>query len=240
MGKLVVFLLMFSVAFCDDFGKLKTFNNTNIYYTSAITENEVDKLGAFLINIGFAGNEEEIIQLNKTKKTYEFRMVVKKGMEQDQELKANFASLARIFSLDVFDNAPVEVHFCDKSFKTLVIMTMATSFEAKIAELMLAAGIWLERQKAYFEKFGKFGSNEQIDYISSGEHFFYETHINDSNTASWKAIAKKATGDCKDGIWTVIFKVSDAGGSLETDITGDNCEKLTPDFKAPKLFKALK
>ncbi|MGC3977392.1 MAG: zinc ribbon domain-containing protein [Paludibacteraceae bacterium] len=60
------------------YGKSKTFNGTEVFYTSSITLDEVNRLGKYLIDHEFADGEEKTVQLNKTGNTYEFRMVVKK------------------------------------------------------------------------------------------------------------------------------------------------------------------
>jgi hypothetical protein len=87
---------------------------------------EVNKLGEYLVDSGFADGETKSVQLNKSGKTYEFRMVVKKGIEQDQEYKNLGKMLGAEISADVFGGAQVDTHFCDENFKTLIVLPMAT------------------------------------------------------------------------------------------------------------------
>ena len=109
---------------CDNFGRQKTFFGTQVYYTTAITEDEVDVLGAFLITEGFADGEVKTVQLNRTGRTYEFRAVVRSGFEQDPEIREMFEDVALALSEYVFNGAPVDVHLCDDRLQTLVVIPM--------------------------------------------------------------------------------------------------------------------
>ncbi|MDR1380188.1 MAG: hypothetical protein LBJ47_01770 [Tannerella sp.] len=122
---LTLFVLLL-VSSCNDYGTEKNFNGTQLFYTSAVTERDADKLGAYFIDMGFADGDEKTVQLNKTGKTYEVRMVVKKGIEQDQEYKDNAKLLAAEISESVFDGANVDIHFCDEELNTLIVLPMAT------------------------------------------------------------------------------------------------------------------
>jgi len=125
------FTIFFSLVFlltlaCDNLGTLnlgtkKTFNGYEIYYTSAVTEKEADKLGAWLIANEWADGERKTAQLTKTGKTYEFRMVVKKGIEQDQEIIDQF-KLVAYHLREVFDGQAVDIHLCDERLNTLRVV----------------------------------------------------------------------------------------------------------------------
>jgi hypothetical protein len=121
---ILVFSVSLSVISCDDYGKLETFNGTQVYYKSPITKDVVNKLGEYLIDSEFADGDEKTVQLLKTGNTYEFRMVVKKGIEQDQEYKNIFRFFAAELSEDVFSGAKVDIHLCDEHLKTLVVVPM--------------------------------------------------------------------------------------------------------------------
>ena len=110
---------------CNDYGELKMFNGTQVYYTKAVTMSDVDNLGTYLVDAGFADGEEKTVQLNKTGNTYEFRMVVKKGIEQDQEYRDLGKLMAAELSAYAFNGARVETHFCDDRLKTLIVLPMA-------------------------------------------------------------------------------------------------------------------
>jgi len=107
---------------CDDHGKKKTFHGTEIYYKSPVTESEVDKLGAYLIANELADGEKKAVQLRKTGNTYEFRMVVKKSVEQEGWVRDWANMLAMHLSESVFEGNSVDVHLCDDSLNTLRVV----------------------------------------------------------------------------------------------------------------------
>ena len=122
----VMFLTVLFAVSCANYGKEKTFNGTQVFYTSNVTESDADKLGKYLVDFGFADGESKTVQLNKTGSVYEFRMVVKKGTEQDQEYRDLGKLIAAEISEYCFNGARVETHFCDDKLKTLIVLPMAT------------------------------------------------------------------------------------------------------------------
>jgi hypothetical protein len=117
------FLLLCS---CGYYGESKEFDGFTLYYTDAVTEEDADYLGDFLEYSEFADPSNEIaLQLNKTGNTYEVRMPVKKGIEQDQEIKDEIKLVAAEISAMVFDGAQVDFHLCDDKLNTLVVVPMA-------------------------------------------------------------------------------------------------------------------
>jgi hypothetical protein len=110
---------------CNSNGEEKTFNGVQLFYTSVITEAEADRLGAFLIDSEFANGEDKTVQITKSGNTYAFRMVVKKGVENDHEYAQIFKQVAAEISKNVFNNAPVDLHACDKYLNTLRVYIMA-------------------------------------------------------------------------------------------------------------------
>jgi hypothetical protein len=125
IGAILLGLLF--VSSCSNYGKEKRFNGTQIFYTSAVSENDVDKLITYLVNSEFIDGGEKTVQLNKSGNTYEFRMVVKKGIEQDQEYKDLGKIMGAEISQNVFEGQNVDVHFCDDKLKTLVVLPMSSS-----------------------------------------------------------------------------------------------------------------
>jgi hypothetical protein len=107
---------------CNNYGKEKNFNDLQLFYTSAVTEAEANSLGKYLDESGFADSGKKTVQLNKSGKTYEFRMVVKPGIEKNEEYVNLGKLMAAELSYSVFNNKPVEVHFCDETLKTLRVI----------------------------------------------------------------------------------------------------------------------
>lgn len=117
-------LLAVFMAGCANYGKEKNFDGIQLFYTKAVTESEVDKLGRYLISSGATDGTKKTIQLNKNGNTYEFRMVVKKGLEQDQEYRNLFRLMTLEISQEVFDGKNVDIHLCDDKLETLSVVPM--------------------------------------------------------------------------------------------------------------------
>ena len=108
----------------SSYGKSETFNGTEVFYTSAVTLNEVNRLGQFLIDYEYTNGTDISTQLNKTGKTYEFRIAVGEEIEYDQEDRNEGKLLAAEISEVCFNGAQVDVYFCNKNFETLIVLPM--------------------------------------------------------------------------------------------------------------------
>ncbi len=121
----LIFFISVILTSCDNYGKEKNFNGVQLFYTSTITEAEANSLGSYLMEIEFADGSEKTVQINKSNNTYEFRLVVKKGIEQDQEYIDMFKVFAADLSTDVFNGEQVDVHLCDEYLNTLRVTPMS-------------------------------------------------------------------------------------------------------------------
>src|ERR1700742_3107831 len=65
----------------DDLGKEKNFNGVELFYTKDITDAQVDSLGNYLVSAKFANGKEKTVQITKKGNTYQFRFVVKQGID---------------------------------------------------------------------------------------------------------------------------------------------------------------
>jgi hypothetical protein len=111
---------------CTNPGKELYCDNVQFFYTSDVSLNEAIKLANYLINSGFAGGDSKItVQIAKENGTFEFRMPVKKGCEQDIEYSHSFKRLAKEISDSVFNGKQVDVHACDETLRTLRVFPMA-------------------------------------------------------------------------------------------------------------------
>ena len=120
----LLLIAAFLLVGCTDYGKEKTFNGVQLFFTADITDAEADQLGQYLIQSEFADGEEKTVQLAKTGSTYEFRMVVKKGLENDEEYAQVFKQFAADISQNVFNGAQVDLHACDETLETLRVFPM--------------------------------------------------------------------------------------------------------------------
>lgn len=111
-------------SFLSSYGTELTFNGGQLFYTSSVTEAEAKKLGQYLVENGFFDGNLKTVQINKSGNTYEFRMVVKKGIEQDESMVLAAKMLAIELSESVFNNAPVDIHFCDERLETIRVIVV--------------------------------------------------------------------------------------------------------------------
>ena len=119
-----VIILLFTLLFigCGDYGTLLEFNGGELYYTSSVSERDAYKLGEYLVESGFFDGQGKTIQLNKTGDTYEFRMVIKTGIEKDEEFIQLFKMMCIELSDYVFNGNTVDIHLCDEYLNTLRVV----------------------------------------------------------------------------------------------------------------------
>lgn len=98
-------------------------NNLDIYYTENVTRSEAKKLLEYLISEDFTDGSQEVgVRLDKSGKTYEFKVIVKKGMDTDPDFIKLAKTLSTEISNDVFGKAPVDIHLMDDNFKLLRVV----------------------------------------------------------------------------------------------------------------------
>jgi hypothetical protein len=124
-------LLLFTcsvLSSCKNYGTEKTINGVQYFYTSNVTESELDKLADVLKDFGLEVTDEDegkTIQLNRTGNTYEIRAVIKKGLEMDNEYCDAIKTFAKYISSTIFDGANVEFHLCDEHLETIRVILMS-------------------------------------------------------------------------------------------------------------------
>ena len=117
-------LLAVSLYGCNDYGKEKQFHNVQLFYTEHITEPQADSLGSYLLASGFDDSSKKTVQITKPADVYQFRMVVKKGLENDAAYVPMFKEFAGDISKHVFNGAPVELDACNDKMETLKAFPM--------------------------------------------------------------------------------------------------------------------
>ena len=119
----IILVLLLMIAGCGQgYGKLLEFNGGQLYYTSSVTVDEAIRLGGYLVSEGFFDGKKKTVQINKTESAYEFRMVLQKGFEIDEEYMHIFKEAANELSIHVFEGKQVDWHLCDEHLKTLHVV----------------------------------------------------------------------------------------------------------------------
>ncbi|WP_337040491.1 hypothetical protein [Emticicia sp. 17c] len=121
MKKHKFLILVFAILCgCANYGEKVSFTNLDVFYKDGATRVQAQKLGDWLISEGFTedgGNKT--VQLVKNGNTMVFRMVIKKGLENDEKLIDLMRGFCDSLSENVFNGQRVEINLCDKYFETL-------------------------------------------------------------------------------------------------------------------------
>jgi hypothetical protein len=102
-----------------NYGALLEVNHGQLYYTTAVSQEEAKALGAFLVEVQIFDGRQISIQLTKAGQILQVRFPVKPGLDQDEAYIASIRALGAQISQNVFHGAPVEVDLCDQDLKTL-------------------------------------------------------------------------------------------------------------------------
>ncbi len=97
-------------------------NDCQVIFEESVSSSEARKLGDYLLSHEFFDNDPVTFQVGKPGKTYEFRVVIKKGLERDREARDEMRQLGQEISRFVFGGAPVDVHLCDDQMKTIRVI----------------------------------------------------------------------------------------------------------------------
>ena len=125
MRNMIILLITLLLVGCDNYGSLLEFNGGELYHTSSVSERDAYKLGEYLVESEFFDGERKTLQLNKTGNTYEVRMVIKKGVEKDEDYIQACKQFSNELSEYVFNGNSVDIHLCDEYLNTIrVVITL--------------------------------------------------------------------------------------------------------------------
>jgi hypothetical protein len=97
-------------------------NDSDLYYTSSVTTAEAKRLRKYLIDSHAFDGSQGTFQLNKAGSRYQFKLIVQKGAENDQQTIFASNALGMRLSGAVFGGKVVEIHLCDQNFHTLRVV----------------------------------------------------------------------------------------------------------------------
>jgi hypothetical protein len=96
---------------------------TEILYTKNITESEGIALRDFLIKSGFSDDENpKTVEFDKKDEIYLFRMVIKEGLENDENTINNLKLFGEEISSKAFNNKALKIHMCNSNLETLQVI----------------------------------------------------------------------------------------------------------------------
>lgn len=101
---------------------LLTFNGGELYFTSNITMEEANRLGAYLIRKKLFNGEPRVVRVSKSEGKYELRYVLSEKYVNNGFVIRGIRKVCRELSDDVFHDHPVEAHLCNDYLKTLRVV----------------------------------------------------------------------------------------------------------------------
>lgn len=217
----------------SEYGKLLMFNHSQLFYVPAIKAEEAKALGEYLIKEKFFDSNIKTVQLNKDNDTYQFRFVVKKGIEKDQEYLKIIRRFSRELSAALFKNAAVDVHLCDGDLRTVKAVKMPSEEETDSTfgtllnfnngELFYTAGV----SKEDAENLGKYlvdegffdGVKKTVQIAKKGDTYLFRMVVKKGKETdeSYLKIVRSFAGELSEKIFhrsPVAIHLCDA--SLET------------------------
>ena len=122
IGGVLAIMMLISSPACNQYGTKLEFNGGELYYTKNVTETEAKKFGEFLLKEEFFDGREKSVQLDKSGSTYQFRMVIKPELQNDESYAEKVKLFASELSANFFNNTPIEIHLCDENLKTVRVV----------------------------------------------------------------------------------------------------------------------
>lgn len=178
-----LFLSTVTLTGCDllkGHGTRLTFGAGEIYYKDGITEAEAKKMGDYLLSAGFFDETEpKSVQLIKREDVYVFRMVTDEAYAKDASFERTISFAAIDFSVDVFNQAKVDVELTDASFKTLKSISASGTRETR-GSVDIYRSNEVDESSAkkvsdYLESIGFIGERDMtLSYAMDGDTFVYE------------------------------------------------------------------
>lgn len=122
----VIVVLLSIIGSLVRYGTKLEYGSLDLYYTKNVTEADAKKLGDYLKRqTELSTGNKKTVQLDKSGDTYQYRVVVKEGIDKDEQYIALYRDFANELSKNVFNGAKVEVDLCDKHLKTLKAVPMS-------------------------------------------------------------------------------------------------------------------
>ncbi len=101
------------------YGAVLKVDQSDLYYTTAVSKDQAQALGDYLVQAKFFDGRHLSVQLTKEGQTLQVRFPVKPGFDQDEAYVVSVRVAADELSQKVFHGQPVEIDLCDSELKTL-------------------------------------------------------------------------------------------------------------------------
>ena len=119
----IVAIIAVSKMIGNDYGnEIKFSNGGQLFYKNSVEKADAERLAEYLKKSGWDTGNAKTVQLNKNGDTFEFRMVIKKGIDHDEQYLANAKVMAIELSQNVFNGSKAEIHMCDEKLETIRVV----------------------------------------------------------------------------------------------------------------------
>lgn len=115
---LIVILSLVNITFAQDFGKVKTYNNGEVFYEAAVKEDVVDRLGNYLVKSEFFDGDPRSVQILDDGLSYIVKFIVSDSLLTAKNYLRQVSYFTYELSLNVFDGKPVDIHLSNNYFLT--------------------------------------------------------------------------------------------------------------------------
>ena len=100
--------------------KRLAFGTSEVYFVMGVDQGEAQKIGELLVREKyFEATIPATVLIRQKDRRYQVRCVVKKGSEITSKMTEYIEDLANMISREVVMDAPVDIHFCDRDWKTI-------------------------------------------------------------------------------------------------------------------------
>ncbi|MBW2522761.1 MAG: hypothetical protein JRI23_01235 [Deltaproteobacteria bacterium] len=140
-------------------GERLELNQGELYYTKQVDRAAAERLGDHLVAEKYFDGTRKTVQLDKKGSTWLLRLVVKAGMDKDED----YANLVKLFGMQVadgvFSGEPLEIELCDAKLQPLRSVTPLDGrrYEIHGGEIYHASMVDRSMAKKLGEQFVKTG-----------------------------------------------------------------------------------
>lgn len=108
-----------------DPNKRLPYGQSEVWYLDPVTPAQAQNLLDYLVTtmpLDKSSNDGKSFHISRLGDTYEFRVMIKKGLETDQETIDQMKLISAEMSQNVFSGAEVDIHLCDENMNTLRVV----------------------------------------------------------------------------------------------------------------------
>lgn len=125
----------------NDYGTRLEFNHAELYYTPAVSREDAERLGTFLVEQKYFAGNRLSVQLTKEGQTFKVRNVMQPGFDKNDAYVTLTATFGAQISRQVFQGEPLDMEMCDAHFKTVRVVPAAAVLKHNHGRLCYAVPV---------------------------------------------------------------------------------------------------